>query len=148
MLQRHPDDYPQDRDAFPDEATEPDRALDPRQDEGLEDLYYRLEGIRNRLLYLDLTGAPASVRDLEGAREQRLQQVIDRRIRSIAVRRNLDEQLLLEELQEVTGAWESERERQLRLEALAGRVLAIALEGIECRPRLAAPDPALEEPAA
>ena len=99
----------------------------PGQEEALEGLYYRLEGIRNRLRFLQRAGAPTTVLNLEHGREQRLQSAIDVRLRGISLRRTLDEKLLLEEC---LGLLEDPQLAGLQEGSLQDRLVELALAGV------------------
>ena len=68
--------------------------------ESLDELYYRLEGRKLRVLFLEQSGAPHAVLAPERAGCRRIEDAIRSRIRSISVRRDLDERILLDEVEE------------------------------------------------
>jgi hypothetical protein len=81
----------------PDPFPADDRAPSPETSESLEQLYYRLEGAQLRLLWLEQIGASRRMLERERRTVESLRETIQSRVRSIFLRRDLDERLLLED---------------------------------------------------
>jgi len=95
--------------------------------ESLDELYYRLEGRRLRLLFLEQCGAPRSVLEDERSRSHRIEDAIRVRIRSISVRRDLDERVLLDDSRDDEGASDDSRFER----AIETRVHQLACERLD-----------------